>query len=61
MKKKILRMASIMIATAIFSIGSFFISSGECGDVDNAECYSFENGKSCLPLWEPGAGNCNDS
>lgn len=47
-----------MIASVLLSAGSYVVTLGACGDVDNAECYPFENGKSCLPLSEPGAGNC---
>lgn len=58
MKKKIYKITLITIVTALLSVGSYVVTHGDCPAQDNAECYSFENGKSCLPLSEPGAGNC---
>ena len=48
-----------MIASVLLSAGSYVVTHGACGDVENAECYSFVKDKACLPLWEPGEGNCN--
>jgi len=56
MKRKIIVYATL-ISLAI--VGISLATKAACGNASNAECYSFENGKSCLHLPEVGAGNCN--
>jgi len=60
MKKKVLKYSLLAFVVAVLSL-SGFVSYGECGRMDFAECYTYENGGYCRPYTDPGdIGNCDD-